>query len=435
MTGRVKPCGYMLRKRLDAALFSLALACVAPAGAQTLSVWVHVGPGPERDAYTASINAFNEAEKTIGSKVRATLLPVPEAGYNEAVTKAAAEGRLPCVLEFDGPNVAAYAAAGHLLPLEGFERLTRIRNSMLASLVRQGTVNGQLYSVGQYDSGLALWGNRQLLKSIGVRIPTRASDGWTLSEFEDVLKRLKAAGVASPLDMKFNYGVGEWFTYGFAPIIQGFGGDLIERTNMRSAQGVLNGPEAVKAMTILQGWVKAGYVDAAPKDDSAFVQGRAALSWVGHWVYKDYKKALGEKLVLMPLPRFGSKPVVGSGSWNFGIAASCPEPDAAARFIEHLMSRPEVLRVTEVNGAVPGTGAAMAFSRHYAPNGELRLYAEQLLSGQARVRPTTPDYPVITAEFSNAINRIVRGADPQQTLNQAVVNIDRKIEEARTARR
>ena len=420
--------------RLRAAGAVMALSCALPAAAQSLSVWVHSGPGPERDAYVASVKAFNDAEQASGSAVRAVLLPLPELGYNEAVTKAAALKRLPCVLEFDGPNVAAYAAAGHLLPLDKFEQFSRIRDAMLSSVVRQGTVQGRLFSVGQYDSGLGLWGNRKLLNALGVRLPVRAGDGWTLSEFEDVLKRLKAAGVAAPLDMKLNYGVGEWLTYGFSPIVQGFGGDLIERTTLRRAQGVLNGPAAVKALTTVQGWVKAGYVDAAPKDDRAFIEGRSALSWVGHWVYQDYKRALGDDLLLLPLPRFGARAVVGSGSWNFGIAASCPEPQAAARFLAHLMSRDEVLRVTNVNGAVPATGAAMAFSRHYAPKGELRLYADQLLSGQARVRPATPDYPIITAEFANAVNRIVNGADPQQALNQAASRIDRKIEQAHAKR-
>ncbi|HSV57585.1 MAG TPA: sugar ABC transporter substrate-binding protein [Variovorax sp.] len=405
----------------------LGLGCAASASGQALSVWVHSGPGPERDAYVASVRAFNEAQALARDNVRAELVPLPEADYNEAVNKAARERRLPCVLEFDGPNVASYAAAGHLVPLERFERMAQIQNAMLASLVRQGTVDGKLYSVGQYDSGLALWGNRQLLAQAGVRIPARVDDGWTLAEFEDALRKLKAAGVASPLDMKFNYGVGEWFTYGFAPIIQGFGGDLVDRKTLRTAQGTLNSPASVKAMATLQGWIRAGYVDPTPADDKAFVNGRSALSWVGHWVYSDYKKALGDKLVLMPLPRFGGKTVTGSGSWNFGIAASCAQPQAAAKFLEHLMSRAEILRVTEVNGAVPGTGAAMVYSRAYGPGGELRLYADQLLAGLARVRPATAHYPTISRSFALAVSQVAKGADPQRSLDQAAAAIDRNL--------
>ena len=33
------------------------------------------------------------------------------------------------------------------------------------------------------------------------------------------------------IDLKMNYGAGEGFTYGFSPIVQSFGGDLIDRTD------------------------------------------------------------------------------------------------------------------------------------------------------------------------------------------------------------
>ncbi|MBT9525573.1 MAG: sugar ABC transporter substrate-binding protein [Rhizobacter sp.] len=415
---------------MGAGLLGLA-TCTAQA--QTITVWVHAGPGPERDAYAASVKAFNERPAALRGSAQAQLMLVPEATYGDEVARAAAAGRLPCVLEFDGPNVAAYAAGGQLLPLDGFDRLASVRRTLLSSVARQGTVNGRLYSLGQYDSGLALWGNREWLQKVGVRIPARADSGWTLAEFEDVLKKLKAAGVASPLDMKFNYGVGEWFTYGFAPILQGFGGDLIDRSEHGRAQGVINGPAAVKAMSSFQGWVNAGYVDTAPTDDKAFVSGRSALSWVGHWVFKDYRRALGERLVLLPLPHFGSKPVTGSGSWNFGIAASCAHPQAAAAFIEHLMSRVEILRVTDINGAVPATGAALAFSPDYALGGPLRLYAEQLMAGHARVRPQTPHYPLVSRAFAQAVAQIAKGADVQRALNTAAETIDQGLARAATA--
>lgn len=411
-------------------LLGIAAAALLASGgarAETVSVWVHSGPGPERNAYAAAVAAFNDLQARGRESARAELVPVSEASYGASVERAAREGKLPCVLEFDGPNVAAYASAGHLVPLDRFSALAQTRSTMLGSLLRQGTVDGKLFSVAQYDSGLALWGNRRLLQQVGARIPTRVDDGWSLAEFEDVMRKLKAAGVPAPLDMKFNYGIGEWLTYGFAPLVQGFGADLVDPRDLRTARGVLNSAAAVRAMATLQGWIRSGYVDAAPADDSSFVSGRSALSWVGHWVYPEYRKALQQDLVLMPLPRFGPKTVTGSGSWSFGISSTCPHPEAAARFLEHLMSRAEILRVTEVNGAVPGTGAAMVYSRNYGPNGELRLYAEQLLAGLARVRPPSPKYPVISKAFSNAVSRIAKGADPQKTLDAAVLEIEAEL--------
>ena len=410
----------------------LVAVFIAPSLAQPqpqtpLTMWVHAGPGPEANAYAAAAQAFSETHKDI----RLQLVKLPEGSYSDQVYAAALARRLPCVLDFDGPNLYNVAWTQRLMPLDGFAELMRVRADMLPSLVRQGTYSGKLYGMGQFDSGLALWGHRAMLQRAGVRIPTQVADAWTLAEFESALQKLQASGLKHPLDMKFNYGAGEWFTYGFSPIVQSFGGDLIDRNGFKTAQGAINGAAAVRAMTTLQAWVKAGYVNAASKNDADFIQGRAALSYVGHWTYRDYKKALGDELVLIPMPKFGAKAVTGAGSWNFGISANCKHPQAAARLLAHLMSTPEVLRVTEANGAVPGTNAALALSKNYGPQGALRLYVDQIQQQVARVRPETPAYPVISSAFAEAVNNIVAGAPVQAELDNAARKIDQDIADSR----
>jgi multiple sugar transport system substrate-binding protein len=397
------------------------------ASAQTpVSVWVHAGPGPERDVYVASVKAFNESQKDI----KVDLVALPEGSYSDQVNAAALAKKLPCILDFDGPNVYNYAWTKKIIPLDDFPSLKTVKADLLPSLLRQGTYNKKLYSLGQYDSGLAIWGNRKLLTQAGVRIPAKVGEAWTLEEFEDALKKLKAMGVAFPLDMKFNYGVsGEWYTYGFSPILQSFGGDLVNRKDFQSASGAINGPEAIKALGTLQSWVKAGYVNAATKDDSDFVKGNAALSYVGHWTYGDYKKALGDDLVLIPMPKFGGKAVTGAGSWNFGISANCKEPQAAAKVLGYFMSMPEITRVTQVNGAIPGTFAAMNANKKFFKGGELEIYAQQAAEKVSLVRPETPAYPTITTAFAEAVNNIVAGADVKAELDKAAKKIDQNIED------
>ena len=51
--------------------------------------------------------------------------------------------------------------------------------------------------------------------------PKGVDDAWTLAEFEDALAKLQAPpGIKYALDVKLNYGQGEWFTYGFSPQVQ-----------------------------------------------------------------------------------------------------------------------------------------------------------------------------------------------------------------------
>lgn len=413
---------------LLAPLAFVAALAVSPVRAQTVvTMWVHAGAGPEAAAYTEAVAAFNAARKDI----RVDLQKLPEGSYNDQVNAAALARKLPCLLDFDGPNVYNYAWTKKIVPLDGFPELAALSRDMLPSLQRQGTFNGKLYSLGQFDSGLALWGRRSALQKAGIRIPATPAEAWTLAEFEAALAKLKAAGVPAPLDMKFNYGLGEWFTYGFSPIVQSFGGDLIDRATLQKSAGRINGPQAVAAMQAVQRWVKQGWVNPGSKDDADFVKGRAALSYVGHWVYRDYRKALGDDLVLIPMPRFGAKAVTGAGSWNFGISANCADPKAAAAVLAHLMSPAEIARVTQANGAVPGTRTALAASADYKPGGPLALYVAQIDAGLAVVRPQTPAYPAITTAFAEAVNNIVAGGDAQKELDRAAKKIDQTIEDNR----
>lgn len=403
---------------------ALVVASAVPAEAQTVvSTWYHSGRGAEREALAASVKAFNGANKD----VRIEVVQLPEGTYSDQVNAAALAGKLPCLLDFDGPNVSNYAWSGRLLALDDFDAIKAIKADFMPTIVKQGTFQGKLYSLGQFDSGLAIWGNRKLLQKAGARIPKAMNDAWTLAELEDTLKKLKASGVPSPLDMKFNYGIGEWITYGFSPIVQSFGGDLIDRKTLK-ATGVLDGPASVQALTTLQRWVKAGYVNPGTKVDTDFVEGRAALSWVGHWVFGDYKKALGDDLVLIPMPRLGARAATGAGSWNWGISTDCKDPKAAVKALAFLVSKEEVARMTEANGAVPARISVAAASRSFAPGGPLRLYVEQLAE-IAVVRPETPAYPVITSAFAEAVGNVVGGADPKAELGKAAQKIDQNIED------
>jgi multiple sugar transport system substrate-binding protein len=306
-----------------------------------------------------------------------------------------------------------------------------MKADFLPSIIAQGMYGGKLYSLGSFDSGLAIWGNKAYLEKAGVRIPAGIDDAWTKDEFMDALKKLQALDeVEYAIDFKLNYGAGEWYTYGFAPIMQSFGGDLINRSDYQSADGVLNGPEAVEGMTFFQNIFKEGYANTQPAGDDAFYgTKKAALTFVGHWMWNPHNEGLGDDLVLLPMPKFGDKAVTGMGSWNWGLTSSCPNPDAAWTFLEFLLAPEEILRTTNANGAVPARKSAIANSELYAEGGPLNIFVQQLEGGVALPRPITPGYPVITQAFAEAVQNIISGADVKAELDKAVEKIDQDIED------
>ena len=405
-----------------------AAACDGEIDVDTIEAWAH--EGAEADAYRQMIDDFNA---TVGSEIGLTvnLTLVPEGQYTDQVNAAAAAGDLPALLDFDGPNLANLAWGGNIVSLE--ECIPDdVQSNLLSSIVSAGTYADELYAVGSFDSGLGLYAWRSALDEVGARIPTGPDDAWTAEETEQILRDLQAGGYEHPLDIKVWYGTqGEWMTYGFSPILQSAGTDLVNRETLE-AEGTLNRPEAVEALTRFQTWAEEGLIDTEAVDDTNFTSGAAPISWVGHWMYNPYKEAAGDDLVVLPLPDWGDGSKTGLGSWMWAITSAGAEtdPDAAWAVIEYAISDDSIISITDVNGAVPATQSALAQADAFAEGGELEIFKIQLEGAPdiAVPRPITPGYPTVTSEFWGAMDEILLGADVQTALDEAAAAIDADVD-------
>jgi len=392
-------------------------------GTETVTVWFHTGRPAERDALQAQVADFNGRQ----DRYRVVLTLIPEGGYNAQVRAAALARDLPDLLDLDGPLLASYAWSGLLVPLDDLLP-EATRADLIPSIVAQGTwppgPGGRLYGAGTFDSGLGLFADRAALAAAEVRVPDATATAWTAEEFRAALAALAARDPdGQVLDLKRNY-KGEWFTYAFSPLLASAGADLIDRKTL-TAHGTLDSAAAVGAMTQVQSWIRSGYVDPN-LDDAAFVRGRVALSWVGHWEYGRYHDTLGDRLAVLPLPDMGTGSRTGQGSWQWAVTAKAKSPEGAAAILAYLLEPEQVLAMANANGAPPGTRAATARSPLYGPAGPLRLFAEQL--GAASVpRPRTAAYPAITDAFQRAFADIASGADVKEALTRAAAAIDRDV--------
>jgi multiple sugar transport system substrate-binding protein len=297
------------RRRLGAARIAAALlgwlavhaaaaSAVSPATAQPklITAWTHEDANsPHFQVLQKAADNFNGRQRGYQVRIVSSVRRI----YDSWIHSEAATGSLPCLLEFDGPYLSAFAWPGYLQPIDRFVPPAMLKD-FLPSIVAQGTYQGRLYSLGQYDSGMGMWGNRRYLQAAGVRIPTLAAP-WDLEEFEQALEKLAAL---KEVDYAISLGLhnkpsGEFFSYAYAPILQGFGGDLIDRDTYRSAKGVLDGPRSVTAMKHFQRWVREGWARGATARIDDFDKGKAALAWSGNWAYRRYDKALGKDLVAL----------------------------------------------------------------------------------------------------------------------------------------
>ena len=412
----------MKLKTLGAAL-AASTALAGAASAQTeISLWYHgAGNDTEASIINRIIDDFNASQ----SDYAVVIESFPQESYNDSVEAAALAGNLPCILDVDGPVMPRWAWAEYLQPLPIDE--AAIENFLPGT---KGIWNDTLYSIGLWDAAVALYARQSTLDALELRTPT-LEEPWTQDEFMAALDAAKASGdyeYALDLGMAWK---GEWFPYAFSPFLQSFGGDMIDRSTYLSAEGALNGEEAIAFGEWWQSLFDGGYAPGNSQDgadrDSGFIDGRYAFAWNGNWAAVATMDGGVEDLLFLPAPDFGNGPIIGAGSWQFGISSTCENPEGAAAWIEHALQDEYLAAFSDGIGLIPSTPSAAAMTKNYAEGGALEVFFG-LSEAQALVRPVTQGYPVVAKVFEKALADIADGADVADTLDAAVDEIDADIE-------
>ena len=79
-------------------------------------MWTHNAGNPEElAAIEGIVDSYN---KSADAKAKIKVQAFPQDSYNDSVVSAAASGKLPCIVDIDGPNVPNWAWAKYLTPLK-----------------------------------------------------------------------------------------------------------------------------------------------------------------------------------------------------------------------------------------------------------------------------------------------------------------------------
>lgn len=401
----------------------LSTALAGNALAQTdLSLWYHGAGNPEeREILLGIIEDFNGSQ----GDWRVSLEEFPQNAYNDSIVAAALSGNLPDIIDVDGPVMPNWAWAGYMAPLQLSEGAL---DGFLPGAI--GEWDGQVYSVGLWDAAVAMYARRSVLEENGIRIPT-LEEPWTGEEFDAALETLQATG---DYDYALDLGMadqGEWYPYAFSPFLQSYGGDIMDRDTYLTAEGALNGDEAIAFGEWWQSLFTRNLVPGTSQDmasrETGFIDGNYALQWNGNWAAIPALEAFGDDLLFLPAPDFGNGPKIGAASWQFGVSATSAHPDGASAFIEFAIRDEYLAAFSDTIGLIPATETAAAMTERYAEGGPLEVFFA-LSNEQGTLRPVTPGYVVAALEFQKALADIANGADVVDALDAAVDSIDADIE-------
>jgi multiple sugar transport system substrate-binding protein len=393
-----------------------------PAGPVALSLWYHgAGNEVEREILLSIISDFNSSQ----GDWTVTIEEFPQASYNDSVSASALAGELPDIIDVDGPVMPNWAWSGYMAPLE---LSSDALDGFLPGAI--GMWEGEIYSVGLWDAAVGMFARKSILDKYEIRVPTLDSP-WNLKEFEEILVTLQNSG---EFDYAFDPGMawtGEWFPYAFSPLMQSFGGDIIDRSSYLTAEGVLNGEEAVAFGNWWQSLFERGFSPGSSQDgadrETGFIDGRYALQWNGNWAALAAIDAIGDDLLFLPAPDFGKGGKIGAASWQFGIAKTSEHKDGGSEFIEFAIQDKYLAAFSDGIGNIPSTASAAAMTENYSTGGPLEIFYDYS-NEQALIRPPTPGYVVAALVYEKALTDISNGADVVSTLDAAVDEIDADIE-------
>ncbi|TCU18175.1 ABC transporter substrate-binding protein [Rhizobium sullae] len=401
---------------------------ISPAESKTVIQVMHQGDPDTVSAYGAVAKRFEEANPDVDIE----LIYAPHDAYNEKFSAAVMSKQMPDIMELDAPFLANYVWSGYLQKIKPLID-PGVLEDMTDSNIAQGIypVDEDLYALGLTDSSVVLYGNKKYLEAIGARIPKSVDDAWSQEEFEGYLEKLsKLEGVKWPIDTFRGYGIKtEWITYAYSPILQSAGCDLIDRKTWKSV-GTLDSEPCVDALTLMQTWVKNGWVVPQSSGTNQFyAEGHpAALALGGHWVYAEAAASMKDDIVVMPLPKFGPKGASPNGTWIWAITTASKHPDIAGKFVSFMLKDKQFREHARDTSAYPGLKSFAAESPLYATGGPMAIAFEQA-SKTAIARPPHPAYPTITSTFMQAVDEIFNGGDVKAALTAAAEKIDEDIED------
>lgn len=399
-------------------------------GEEYISIWVHsIEDTPEGQAYRESVNNFNEA---YNGKYFADIEFIPRndsgGGYSDKINASVMSGDLPDVITVDGPNISAYAANGIIQPLA--ELTDEEKSIYLDSIIEQGTVDGKLYALGAMESSVGLYYNKDILNEAGIEVP-EVGDPWTLSEFKEVLEKLKPIMDEKDgyvLDMTFP--AGETSIYFYAPFIWSNGGDLISEDGL-TADGIFNSEKNVETMQYFRGLVEDGYMSPTPID-KLFESGRAAFKFDGAWevntIYTSYPDInLGVAPYIVSDNWDGGR-YTPTGSWAYAATTETDNIEAATELVKWMSGEASGLLLYDKTKNLPSTYAAYEQIPEFSEDENYKaLYAQ--LRDYGHPRPKTPVYPQVSTSFQQTLENVaLSGFDAKSELDKSVERINAKLE-------
>ncbi|MFC4586998.1 sugar ABC transporter substrate-binding protein [Sphaerisporangium corydalis] len=304
---------------------------------------------------------------------------------------------IPDLVLLDNPDLQQLAATGALADLGAAGLKT---DGFYDNIVAAGRYEGRLYGLAPGVNALALFYDKKLFASAGLKPPTTWDElKAAATKLTDGTKR-HGLGFAVPAT--------EEGSFQFEAFFLSAGADL----------ATLNSPEAVSALGLLSDLVTSG---AAPKDvlswtqanvEEQFANGGLAMMVNGPWQIPQLVKAgvTGFGIVPMPVPEAGGTPSSPLGGEVWAAGNNGPKAVKAAAVIKCLTSTENSLTWSKLTNYVPSGKEAAA--RLGASDPRMKTFVDLIAGAKGRTAELGAKYPAYSQALWTAVQSALSGQNP-----------------------
>ncbi|MFW5986397.1 MAG: sugar ABC transporter substrate-binding protein [Halanaerobiales bacterium] len=334
------------------------------------------------------------------------------------ITKASMTGDVADVVIIDGVNVAKWAENGALAPITAEAEAWGQEDNFFTGAWETGLYNGELYALPQNINTLAIFYNKDLFKEADID-DTPA----TWAELEETASKISALGEKT-YGFTFSAAKDESSTFQFAPFIWQAGAEF----------DALDSEEANSALGLWQDMIENGYTPKSvlntPQYELAinFGAGNVGMMVNGPWALSAFAEEAEFEygVFTMPVREDIDNPASVLGGESISIMSESDNKEAAWEFIKFFQS-PEVIgEWCELESRIPARSDVVSESATWSEDRIMQVFSEQLK--YALGRPKHPEYPKISSEVQNAVQKALTGDDVEEALNKAAENIDELIQ-------
>ncbi|HET7580122.1 MAG TPA: extracellular solute-binding protein [Bacillales bacterium] len=364
------------------------------------------------------IPAFEKANPNI--KVQNVTLPYDK--MKSKLLTSVAGGELPDVARLDIIWVAQLAKLGSLVPENDLSGFSDLSKKVFKGPLSTSLYNGKYYGLPLDTNTKVLFSNTKLLAKHGISQPPK-----TMDEFIADIKKITSGSGKNKVYGYILPGTSPWQ---LVPWISSFGGSILSPDG-KKAEGYLNGPKSVKAVSTLVNLFKQGYITGllpgANGDIDGLGNGQYGMVDEGPWDVPVMAKTYPDvKYKLSPFPAGpgGSKEVVGGE--DISVFKTDDAHQKAAWKFEKFMMQPKVQGWMQSVGQMSTLKDLPASASKGADY--FKVFREQLKTSVAR--PVTPQFDEVKKAIENAVASAAQGKmSVKAALDQAAKQIDAVLQQ------